>query len=760
MSSPDLLHLLQQRSTKCHLVGVAGSGMNGLARILIQKDHRVSGSDLKRTDSIGKRVSEGLTFFQGHDAANLPADCELLIYSSAVREENPERLEATRRGIPQVRRADALAAMCAGKRLILVAGAHGKSTSSAMIAHALRAFGKAPSFYIGAEVPILEASAHLDSGEFFVIESDESDGTIDLFSPEVALVLNVDAEHLDHFKCLEGVLNCFRDLGDRTSGHLVYCADDANSSALFANRRNVSSFGFAEEAQYRVTASDLRPGRSLFQVQLPKGESELFELCIPGRHNVSNAAGVIAVLDHLGLSPRESAAALKTFRGARRRFDVVYSGEDLTVVNDYAHHPTEIRATLSAARTVAKHRVVVAFQPHRYSRTQQLFHEFTTAFAGADALYMTEIYAASEDPIPGLSSKSICEAISARQDAYFCPTLQELRATVATALQPNDLLMVMGAGNVEEVAFSLGEALRTADALRAQVGGTTKIKVFEPMSKHTSIRIGGPADVWIEPGNEEDLSAVIRFCNEHGLARTMIGRGTNLLVKDAGIRGVCVHLGSEAFRGIRVENGKIIAGAGARLKQIVAEAKKAGIGGLEFMEGIPASLGGAMRMNAGAMGSWMFEAIESVRFMTPDGEVREIPASEVDVQYRNVALFREGVALGAVLKGIKKAPEEIAECLKKYSEKRWSSQPAAASAGCIFKNPKEIPAGKLIDELGLKNTRVGGACVSPVHGNFLVNEGNAKAREILQLMKTIQETALAKRGIRLEPEVIVLGEGF
>jgi len=734
--------------------------MNGLARILIQKNHIVSGSDLKRTDSVGKRVAEGLTFFQGHAATNLPADTELLIYSSAVREDNAERQEAEKRGIPQVRRADALAELCAGKRLILVAGAHGKSTSSAMLAHALRAFGKAPSFYIGAEVPILEASAHLDTGEFFVIESDESDGSIDLFSPEVTLVLNVDAEHLDYFKSLEGVLNCFRRLGERTSGRLVYCVDDANSASLFANRRNVAGYGFSDEAAYRVTASDLRPGRSLFQVQFPNGESEIFELCIPGMHNVSNAAGVIAVLDHLGLSPRESAAALKTFRGARRRFDVVYSGEELTVVNDYAHHPAEIRATLAAARSVAKGRVVVAFQPHRYSRTRQLFHDFTTAFAGADELFMTEIYAASEDPLPGLTSRSICEKISARQDAVFCKTLPELRATVAASLEPRDLVMVMGAGNVEEVAFSLAEVLRMADDLRARVSGLTRVKTFEPMSKHTSIRVGGPADVWVEPGTEEDLAAVIRFCREHGLARTMIGRGTNLLVKDGGIRGVCVHLGSEAFRNVRVENGKIIAGAGARLKQVVAEAKKAGIGGLEFMEGIPASLGGAMRMNAGAMGSWMFEAIESVRFMNPDGEIRELPASEVEVQYRNVALFREGVALGAVLKGVQKPPEEIGECLKKYSEKRWSSQPAAASAGCIFKNPAEIPAGKLIDELGLKNTRVGGAGVSPVHGNFIVNEGHAKAGEILQLMKKIQDTALEKRGIRLEPEVIVLGEGF
>jgi UDP-N-acetylenolpyruvoylglucosamine reductase len=239
---------------------------------------------------------------------------------------------------------------------------------------------------------------------------------------------------------------------------------------------------------------------------------------------------------------------------------------------------------------------------------------------------------------------------------------------------------------------------------------------------------------------------------------TFIGRGTNLLVKDRGIRGVCIHLGRPAFSAIRVKDGLIEAGAGARLKQIVNEARKAGIGGLEFMEGIPATLGGALRMNAGAMQSWMFEVVESVRFMRPDGTVGTMAASEMEVHYRNVPLFRDNIALGAVLRGTGVPAAEIADRLKAYSRKRWESQPAAPSAGCIFKNPQEIPAGKLIDELGLKGMSVGAARVSPVHGNFIVNEGGARAADVLELIGQVQAKVRAARGIELDPEVIILGE--
>ena len=278
------------------------------------------------------------------------------------------------------------------------------------------------------------------------------------------------------------------------------------------------------------------------------------------------------------------------------------------------------------------------------------------------------------------------------------------------------------------------------------------------MQKHTTIRIGGPAQVWFEPANEAALGRVVQLCEKEKEKLTVVGRGSNLLVRDGGLGGVCVHFGQPGMSQIEVVEGKIRAGAGARLKQIVAVAKANGIMGLEFMEGIPGALGGAMRMNAGAMESWTFETVESVRVMDRKGKVSEVVRGDFEVKYRRVPRLVEDIAVGATLLGKPGNPEEIAVKLKQYSRKRWDSQPAAPSAGCIFKNAEKIPAGKLIEELGLKDTSVGGARISPVHGNFIVNQGGAKAVDVLALMEQVQAKARKDRGIDLEPEVIVVGE--
>jgi UDP-N-acetylenolpyruvoylglucosamine reductase len=315
----------------------------------------------------------------------------------------------------------------------------------------------------------------------------------------------------------------------------------------------------------------------------------------------------------------------------------------------------------------------------------------------------------------------------------------------------------MGAGDSTHLAHRLAAEAPLFLEIRRLVAGQGDVRWYEPMQKHTTIRIGGPAQVWFEPDSETALAKVVKHCTEKKISLTVIGRGSNLLVRDGGLPGVSVNLGKPGLSKVEAADGKVRAGAGARLKQIVASAKAAGIGGLEFMEGIPGALGGAMRMNAGAMDSWTFEVVEAVRVMDRHGNVKEVPAAEFEVKYRKVPRLETDIAVGAVLKGSDVKPEEIAERLKKYSRKRWDSQPAAPSAGCIFKNAETIPAGKLIDELGLKDTAVGGARISPVHGNFIVNQGGAKAADVLALMDKVRARAKADRGIELEPEVIVLG---
>jgi UDP-N-acetylenolpyruvoylglucosamine reductase len=296
------------------------------------------------------------------------------------------------------------------------------------------------------------------------------------------------------------------------------------------------------------------------------------------------------------------------------------------------------------------------------------------------------------------------------------------------------------------------------EELRRRVSPATEIRRDEPMARHTTLRVGGSADVYVEPATEQDLAAVLAGCREQNWQFFMLGRGSNLLVKDGGIRGVVICLAHAYFSRIEVTKERLRCGAGARLKSIAVEARRNGLARLEFLEGIPGSLGGALRMNAGAMGSSVFDVVESVRVMDSDGMVHERLAPELAATYRSCSALKASIALSAVLRGEPRPRELIEQRMNEYSQKRWKSQPAAPSAGCIFKNPASIPAGRLIDELGLKGTRVGGAVISAEHGNFIVNSGSATARDILELMEIVRQRARSGRGLELETEVQIVGE--
>lgn len=297
-----------------------------------------------------------------------------------------------------------------------------------------------------------------------------------------------------------------------------------------------------------------------------------------------------------------------------------------------------------------------------------------------------------------------------------------------------------------------------AEEIAACVSSKTIIRRDEPMAKHTTLRVGGPADVYVEPVGESDLAAVLKYCAGHDVKFFILGRGSNLLVRDGGFRGVVICLSQPEFSKIQIDGVRLRCGAGARLKNVAVEARRNALCGLEFLEGIPGSVGGALRMNAGAMGGATFDVVESVRVMDFDGTVRELSPREMEVAYRSCSTLKHLVALGAVLVGRPDSVESIAQRMSAYSQKRWNSQPAAPSAGCMFKNPSAIPAGRLIDELGLKGTRVGGARISLEHGNFLVNDGNATAAEVLKLIGILQARAKAERGIELHTEVEIIGE--
>ncbi len=760
VSELDLTTLLTRERRRIHLVGVAGSGMSGIAALLLELGHKVTGSDRVSTVETDRLQRRGLRFYQQHRAADA-SEAELIVFSSAIKPDNPILVDARDSGKPVVRRAEALAAIMRGKRAILIAGMHGKTTTSAMAAHVLREGGLHPSHYVGAEIPILGTNAHWDQhGEYFVAEGDESDGTLRCFHPEHSLILNIEEEHLDFYVDVAAIEKVFAQLIEQTSETVFYNADDANTARLCAKRKDAISFGFSEKADYRGADIELRDFASVFCVYRRGEQLGEAVLNVPGQHNVQNAVGVIALATELAIPFEKIAASLRKFEHARRRFEIKYASDRFLLVDDYAHHPTEIRATLKTARSTGRKRVLTMFQPHRYSRTKALRKEFGRAFDDADRVVVTDVYPASEAPIPGVSGETIADEITAHghRCVSYQPRLEWIHRDVGNMLDSGDLILSLGAGNIHEQLAVLAADLVIAEKLKAIVGEEGDVRLYEPLSKHTTLRVGGPAQFWVEPRTEKAFAELIGFCRRENLPLFVIGRGSNLLVRDGGIRGVVVHPCGGDFNKIEVNGNEITAGVGAKLKEVAYAGKAASLGGLEWMEGIPGAVGGGLRMNAGAMGAQTFENVVRVRYLDTNGESHTKTRDELDVYYRNFPLLENNFAVSAVFRGQPASTEEIVRKLEASQEKRRTSQPAAKSAGCIFKNPDSCPAGKLVDELGLKNSRVGKARVSDVHGNFIVNDGGATAAEMLELIERIKGVARTRRGIELETEVQIVGE--
>jgi UDP-N-acetylmuramate--L-alanine ligase/UDP-N-acetylenolpyruvoylglucosamine reductase len=756
---PNLTEILTGPPIRVHLLGVAGSGMSGIAALALALGHRVSGSDKADTIEVERLRKKGLEFYGPHTAEEV-ADKDLIIYSSAIKPGNPAYDAARELGKPMVRRADALAAIMAAKKGVVVCGMHGKTTTSSMAAHVLRSCGFKPSHYVGAEIPILGTNARWDSeGEYFVAEGDESDGTLINYHPEHAIVLNIEPEHLDFYKDLAAIDAVYTKLVSQTRERVIFCADDPGAVRVCGAHPRGVSYGHHATAFYRLENLRTANFQSRFTVLRDGQALGEIELNVPGAHNASNALAVVALALELGADFAPVAEALKAFRGARRRFEIKYQSERNIVIDDYGHHPTEIAATLATARTGGWKRTLVMFQPHRYSRTLALKEEFGRAFNDADCVFIANVYPASEKPIPGVSGLTIVEALERNGHVFarFQAEVPKLAWEVGPEIEDGDLILSLGAGNIHECGAQLASDLARRDALQA-VMGPGAIRLYEPLSRHTTMRTGGPAQFWVEPETEEGFAELVRYCHDEDIPFMVMGRGSNLLVRDGGIPGVVAYLARGEFARHEVVGEEIHAGVGVRLKQLAATAKNAGLGGFEWMDGIPGNLGGSLRMNAGAMGSEMFDHVVRVRLCDQDGNIFTRTPAELDVHYRNVPTLVKNFALSAVLKGATAPAEDIERRLGESETKRRESQPIAASAGCIFKNPAEIPAGKLIDELGFKNFTIGKARVSEVHGNFIVNDGGATAEEVLTLIEEIKAAAMRERGIELHTEVQIVGK--
>ncbi len=443
---------------RVHLVGVGGAGMSGIARILLARGVPVSGSDAADSPTLDALRALGATVHVGHRAEQVDA-ADTVVVSTAIRATNPELAAARDRGLRVLRRAAALAAVMAGRRGIAVAGTHGKTTTTSMLTVALREAGLDPSYAVGADLDVPGSNAHEGAGEYFVAEADESDGSFLLLSPCAAVVTNVDADHLDHYGDRDAYARAFADFLDRVDpdGFVAVCADDPGAVALAATARErglrVVTYGEAADAAVRAENLVRSGTGTTFGLTVDGAHRVDVRLAVPGRHYALDATAALAVLVTLGVPLEPAVRALAAFRGARRRFEPKGEAGGVRVFDSYAHHPTEIRADLEAARdVVGEGRVVVAFQPHLYSRTQAFAGELGAALALADEVVVMDVYAAREDPLPGVTGALVAQAVSlpAGQVVYE-PTWSAVAGRLAERARPGDVVLTLGAGDVTRI---------------------------------------------------------------------------------------------------------------------------------------------------------------------------------------------------------------------------------------------------------------------------------------------------------------------
>ncbi|MGQ0824069.1 MAG: UDP-N-acetylmuramate--L-alanine ligase [Actinomycetota bacterium] len=435
---------------RVHIVGVAGAGMSAIALLLARMGHRVSGSDIKESPVFGRLAGAGVTVAVGNCPEHVPVDAHAVVYSTAVPRSNPELAAARAHGIPAFHRAAALAAIVATKRTIAVAGSHGKTTTSSMLALVLRDAGWDPSFVIGGEVNEVGTNAAYGTGEWLVVEADESDGTFLQLAPEVALVTNVEPDHLDHYGGFDGLISAFDRFLDAVPGLVVCGGDDRISARLAATRDRVRTYGERPSADYQVR--DYRGAASGCHFTLARDNEVLGTLTVPlGVKAATNAAGAAALALELGVSFETIERALRGFGGVARRFQFRGQRDGVTFVDDYAHLPGEVVAAIAAAREGDWQRVIAVFQPHRYSRTANLWQDFADAFAGADAVVITDVYAAGEEPIGGVSGRLIAHAVAdahAETPVEYAAGAAELASVPERLARPGDVVLTMGAGDL------------------------------------------------------------------------------------------------------------------------------------------------------------------------------------------------------------------------------------------------------------------------------------------------------------------------
>lgn len=447
-----------------HFIGIGGAGMSAIARILLAKGITVTGSDTKRSSTTVDLVNLGAKVFIGHDSGNIAENLDEVIISTAIYPDNVELVCAREQGVKILHRSDKLAEIMQGMESIAVAGAHGKTTTTGMAAVMLTGMGLDPCVLVGGDMDELKGNARIGKSAFLVTEADESDGTFLRLYPKFAIVTNIENDHLDYYGSIEKIDEAFQNflLQLPQDGLAVVSADD--EKLLKMSRKisaNVLTYGMNPEADLRIENISYQGVNSKSDIYNKSEKVCTLELSVPGLHNITNALAVLAVAYHMGLNMQEAASTLKSFKGVKRRFQIIYSQNDYIVVDDYAHHPTEIKATLKAAKYAISNKLIAVFQPHRFTRTKLLFSEFAKAFDDADTIIITEIYSAGEKPIEGVSARLIIDEIEkSGKTVIYAPLFETVAEHILKIFKPGDMVITLGAGNIYQAGIEVAEGLK------------------------------------------------------------------------------------------------------------------------------------------------------------------------------------------------------------------------------------------------------------------------------------------------------------
>ena len=764
MDTP-LSTLLKKGQGRVHLLGASGVGMAGLAYLLKDRGMIVTGCDTSPNRLATWLGHHGISVLDSHHPNHMVSDVEWVVTSTAIAETNDEVNAAIQNDIPVFRRGDVLPELLAGKQSMVVSGTHGKTTTASFITQILRNTGRDPSWCIGGDTPVLGGVAGVGADSSIIVEADESDGSLTNYCPNHAVVTNVEFDHGEYYASVDAFEACFAEFVSRVQGSVIHSADDPGARRICAAYPGSITFGFSRDADIRAEDEDETETGVSFSLFANEINCGRVTLAFHGKHNILNTLAAFAATREMGLTDSEIITGLRALELPSRRLERIVETPSITVISDYAHHPSEIAAVISALRCIPHRRLRVVFQPHRYSRTLALRDAFPAAFDGIDELLLTPVYAASEDELKGGTEWDLYRSFRSQPGApvpKMASSLEDAWEYLRHDMKDSDLLLVAGAGDVERIAhwakaeysdFDRHPSMEPNEKLqRLSLSASSQIREREPLAGKTTLKLGGHADIWIEIGSLGDFKSILRWTHAEDLPLTLIAGGSNVLVSDFGVRGVTGKLAGAEFRQCELRGALAVISAAVTIQEMLDWLESRGLTNLEFMESIPGTLGGGMQMNAGAWGKCLGDHLEWIRCLDRKGEELIVPSDALDLGYRRCEFLRERYCIEAAFRVKHAEPSAIATERAEIRERRsWMA--GHRSAGSFFKNPGEEKAGRLLEAVGMHRQRVGGAWIGTHHSNFIIVENSATAADVRALAQKGREAVAEAFAVQLEPEV-------